>query len=74
MTLDIRNKRWSDEEFLERRKGVLSRWPTGKDIDLDEAIEYHKRLPESKVYPDRKVVGSLSTSSASSTMAGWRRR
>jgi len=23
-------------------------WPTGKDVDLDEAIEYHRKMPDSK--------------------------
>jgi methylaspartate mutase epsilon subunit len=45
----VRNKRWSDDEFLERHKEILTLWPTGKDVDLDEAIEYHKRLPEDRV-------------------------
>jgi len=48
--MDIRNVRWSDEEFERERKKVLSLWPTGKDVDLDEAIEYHKALPDHKNY------------------------
>ena len=46
----LRNRRLSDEEFLLERKEVLVQWPTGKDVDLDEAIDFHKRLPISKVY------------------------
>jgi len=27
---------------------VLSMWPTGKEVDLEEAIAYHKKLPDHK--------------------------
>jgi len=52
----VRNKRWSDDEFQIERKKVLAQWPTGKEVDLDEAIEYHKTLPASKNYA--KVVAN----------------
>ncbi|MFC1942416.1 methylaspartate mutase subunit E [Chloroflexota bacterium] len=48
--IQVRNERLSDEEFFKEREEVLAEWPTGKDVDLDEAIEYHKQLPDSKVY------------------------
>ena len=38
--MDIRNKKWTDEEFLRERKEVLAQWPTGKQVDLAEAIEF----------------------------------
>jgi methylaspartate mutase epsilon subunit len=53
--MELKHKRWTDEEFLKERKEVLARWPTGKEVDLDEAIEYHKRLPENKIWPKRIV-------------------
>lgn len=51
--MEISNKRWSDDELLHRRKDVLSKWPTGQGVDLDEAIEYHKRLPREKLWSER---------------------
>ena len=45
----IRNKKWDDEYFFNERKDVLAEHPSGKDVNLDEAIEYHKNLPESKI-------------------------
>ncbi len=49
MTMKVQNKRWTDEEFLAKRKEVLARWPTGKDIeDLGEAVAYANSLPENK--------------------------
>ncbi len=46
----MQNKKLTEEEFFKERIEVLAGWPTGKDIDLDEAIEFHKSLPENKVW------------------------
>jgi methylaspartate mutase epsilon subunit len=45
---EIRNRRLTDEEFFRQRKEVMAMWPNGKEIDLNEAIEYHKSLSPSK--------------------------
>ena len=37
--MDIRNKKLSDDEFYGIRKEIMGQWPTGKDVDFDEAIE-----------------------------------
>ena len=44
--MDIQNKRISDGEFERLRQEVLAQWPTGKDVNLEEAIAYHKAMPE----------------------------
>lgn len=46
--MHVSNIRWSDDEFERERKKVLSLWPTGEEVDLDEAVEYHKTLPDHK--------------------------
>jgi methylaspartate mutase epsilon subunit len=48
MKLEVRQKRIDEDQFLRMRKDVLSLWPTGKEVDLDEGIAYQKNLPESK--------------------------
>ena len=48
--MTVRNIRWTDEEFQKEREKTLSLWPTGRDVDLDEAITYHKSLPDHKNY------------------------
>ena len=53
--MDLNNNRWSDEEFLREREKVLSLWPTGKDIDLEEAVAYLRGLSVHKNYA-RAVV------------------
>ncbi len=46
--MQIRNVKISDEEFLLERQETLKMWPTGEEVDLEEAIAFHKSLPKSK--------------------------
>ncbi|MBN2241781.1 MAG: hypothetical protein JW793_03755 [Acidobacteria bacterium] len=48
MITTLRNKRLDEKEFLKMRDPVLDLWPTGREVDLDEAVEYQKQLPDSK--------------------------
>ena len=48
--MELNNNRWSDEDFFAEREKVLSLWPTGKEIDLEEAVDYLKGLPPAKQY------------------------
>ena len=48
MKEEVGNRRLTDAEFFRQRKEVLASWPKGKEIDLNEAIEFHKSLPPSK--------------------------
>jgi methylaspartate mutase epsilon subunit len=50
----VQNRRLSEDEFLQQRKEVLAQWPTGKDINLEEAVEYHRNL-----HPNRNMVNKL---------------
>ena len=34
----VSNTRIPEEEFLQMRRETLSAWPTGKEVDFDEAI------------------------------------
>ena len=43
--MELQNKRLSNDEFLRLRQEVLTQWPTGKDVDLEEAVAYHKAMP-----------------------------
>ena len=48
--MELKNKKWTEEQFLTIRKKVLSSWRTGSDSELDfeNAIEYLKKVPEEK--------------------------
>jgi len=48
--MKLSNQRWSDEEFFAEREKVLTLWPTGREIDLEETVDYLKSLPPAKLY------------------------
>lgn len=48
--MEIKNKRLSDDEFNEIRSTILAQWPTGADVNLEDAFEYHRSLPDSKIF------------------------
>jgi len=54
--MEIRNKRLNDDEFRQEREKVLAMWPTGKEVDLDEAVEFHKSLPPGKNHAKKVAV------------------
>jgi len=59
--MDIQNKRISDGEFARLRQEVLTQWPTGRDVNLEEAVAYHKNMPQSRNFSqkllDAKAAG-----------------
>ena len=48
--MELKNKKWTEEQFFAVREKVLASWKTGKDpeLNLEEAIEYLKKIPEEK--------------------------
>lgn len=48
MEVSLRRNKIDEDEFLQMRTGVLSQWPTGKEVNLEDAIEYQRNLPEHK--------------------------
>ncbi len=46
--MDIQNKRISNDEFFALRQEILNQWPTGKDVDLQEAVDYHKAMQKNR--------------------------
>lgn len=49
--MKLKNTKWTEEEFFKVRKDVLNQWPTGKDVNLQEAVDYLKKVPEHKSFP-----------------------
>lgn len=48
--IDLKNKKWTEEEFLKVRSEVLSSWPTGSSplLNLEVAVENLKKIPSHK--------------------------
>ena len=53
--MDVQNKRISDGEFEALRREVLTQWPSGKDVDLEEAVAYHKAMPDCRKFGKKLV-------------------
>ncbi|MDO5028420.1 MAG: methylaspartate mutase subunit E [Bacillota bacterium] len=53
--MDLKFKKWTDEEFFKIREEVLQTWPTGKDVDLQEAVDYLKNIPDEKNFAKKLV-------------------
>ena len=51
--MDIQNKRIPEGEFMKMRQEILTQWPTGKDVDLQEAVAYHKAMPKSRDFSQK---------------------
>jgi len=47
--MEILNVRLTPEEFQQEREEVLAGWPTGREVDLEDAVDYQKGLPREKV-------------------------
>jgi methylaspartate mutase epsilon subunit len=52
--MELSNQRWDDTYFRQERAKALALWPTGKEVDTEEAVAYHLSLPDAKSYA--KVV------------------
>ena len=51
----LKFKKLTEEEFFKIREEVLKQWPTGKDVDLEEAVAYLKQLPDHKNFSKKLI-------------------
>ena len=51
--MDIHNKKLPDDVFYAQRKEVLAQWPTGKGVDLAEAVAYQKSIAGEKRFGNK---------------------
>lgn len=51
--MDIQNKRIPEDQFQALRREVLTQWPTGKDVDFQEAVDYHKSMPAKRIFSQK---------------------
>jgi methylaspartate mutase epsilon subunit len=48
--LSVGMKKIDEELMLKKRRQELDKWPTGKEVDFEEAVAYQKSLPDSKIW------------------------
>jgi len=46
--ISVRQKRTDEDVFMAKRQEVLALWPTGKEVDLEEAVAYQMALPDDR--------------------------
>lgn len=51
--MELKNKKLSMDKYNKIRKEVLEQWPTGKDVNFEEAVSYHKQIPSHKSFADK---------------------
>jgi methylaspartate mutase epsilon subunit len=69
--MTISNRKIDEGDFLEERKAVLAMWPTGKDVDLDEAISYHEKMPAHKNIVNKLIEAKLNGTTLIHNLCGY---
>ena len=68
--MDIQNKRISDGEFARLRQEVLTQWPTGKDVNLEEAVAYHKAMSDDRSFSKKLLAAKTAGTTLVQPRAG----
>lgn len=50
---ELSNKKIETDSFLRKRAEVLAGWPTGREVDLDEAVAYQLNIPPGRNFAAR---------------------
>jgi hypothetical protein len=53
MDRELKNQRIPDDVFMKERAEVLQQWPTGKEVDFKEAVEYQLSIDKSKRFGEK---------------------
>lgn len=53
--MELKNKKWTHDEFNAIRKEVLTHWPTGSEVNFEEAVKYHENIPAKRHFAKRLV-------------------
>ena len=56
--MQIKNQKLTNDTFFAERAEVLQQWATGKEVDLNEAIDYQKAIPSSKRFGNVLAEGA----------------
>lgn len=53
--MELQNKKLTNDEFYGLQKEILTQWPTGAAVNFDEAVEFHKNLPDHKNFGKKLI-------------------
>ena len=48
--MEIMNKKLDEGTFFKLQSEVLKQWPTGRDVNFEEAVTYHRTIPRKKIF------------------------
>lgn len=68
--MELKNKKWTHDEFYAVREEVLKQWPTGADVDFEEAVKYHHSIPAKKQFAKRLVKAKKNGETLTQPRAG----
>ena len=51
--MEIKNQKLTDDRFYKERKEILEHWPTGKDVEFQNSVEYQKAIPQSRRFGEK---------------------
>jgi len=60
MDIQLKNEKLSDDIFYKLQKDVLTHWPTGKDVNFEEAVAYQKAIATEKRFSEKLNQAKLS--------------
>ena len=53
--MELQNKKLTNDEFYAIQKEILTQWPTGADVDFQKAVDFHKSLPDEKIFSKKLI-------------------
>ena len=54
--MDIQNKKIPEGQFMQLRQEVLAQWPTGREVNLEEAFAFHKAMSKEKIFSQKLIA------------------
>jgi methylaspartate mutase epsilon subunit len=68
--VELKNRKWTHDEFYAMREDVLKQWPTGEGVDFSEAIKYHETIPVKKHFAKRLIKAKKNGETLTQPRAG----
>ncbi|QJW45531.1 methylaspartate mutase subunit E [bacterium BFN5] len=68
--MELKNKKWTHDQFYAIREDVLKQWATGSEVDMAEAVRYHETIPAKKHFAKRLVKAKKNGETLTQPRAG----
>jgi methylaspartate mutase epsilon subunit len=68
--MELKNKKWTHDEFYAIRQEVLTHWPTGQEVNFEEAVKYHETIPAKRHFAKRLVKAKRNGETLTQPRAG----